>query len=238
MDNQKKSKTSSSVQDELRAMQEKCRVIAQDLIEVKKELTRIESKSVSEPTSQESKAIASGRPAFVNKNAPVYYLDSNGNEVVAKLEKIPQKCSDCPFVSSESKYRDYDDLEGFDIFDERISCKANGMLINSFRSEGCNHFDCFQGQETLKTKPDNCPLYQKIPMNEVKTEPLVQPVSANMGTSLTAAGSSSGTKAEDQSCTDCLGWDWTAGDCTRMRCIFNKHKYGEVAGASDLWPKG
>ena len=140
MDNQKESKTSSSVQYELRAMREKCSVIAQELIEVKKELMRLELASVSESMPQESEAIASGCPAFVNKNAPVYYLDSNGNE--------------------------------------------------------------------------------------------------NVGTSPTAADSSSGTKAEEQSCTDCLGWDWTAGDCTRRYCIFNKHKYGEVPGASDLWPNG
>ena len=49
---------------------------------------------------------------------------------------------------------------------------------------------------------------------------------------------SSNNKAESQPCTNCLGWDWTGHDCYRMGCVHNKHKYGDVPGASDLWPHG
>jgi len=43
---------------------------------------------------------------------------------------------------------------------------------------------------------------------------------------------------ESNDCLDCSGWDHTAGDCYRRSCIHNRHKYGSISGASDLFPNG
>jgi hypothetical protein len=46
------------------------------------------------------------------------------------------------------------------------------------------------------------------------------------------------TPLEVHNCYECGGWDNTGGDCYRERCIHNRHKYGDVAGAYDLWTHG
>ena len=38
-------------------------------------------------------------------------------------------------------------------------------------------------------------------------------------------------------CLSCFGWDHTAGDCYRMSCSGNSHKYGSSA-SRNLWPDG
>jgi hypothetical protein len=45
-------------------------------------------------------------------------------------------------------------------------------------------------------------------------------------------------RTETRSCHDCGGFDWTGHDCYRRYCIHNRHKYGNVTGAADLWPHG
>ncbi|MDL2253674.1 hypothetical protein LJC49_06315 [Ruminococcaceae bacterium OttesenSCG-928-I18] len=45
-------------------------------------------------------------------------------------------------------------------------------------------------------------------------------------------------ETEGYPCYSCDGWDETGGDCYRTSCSRNKHKYGEVPYASDLYPKG
>ncbi|MDL2232352.1 hypothetical protein LJC63_02060 [Ruminococcaceae bacterium OttesenSCG-928-L11] len=90
---------------------------------------------------------------------PVFYRNVNGEEVMAPIKDIPSKCDDCCYVAIREEYRDYDDLEGLDIYDKYISCNANGMLLCKCRVEGSNHYDYGYETRTLAEKPDNCPLY-------------------------------------------------------------------------------
>jgi hypothetical protein len=91
----------------------------------------------------------------------IYYRNENGIEVNASIDKIPPKCGDCCYSATREEYREYDDLEGFDVYDKEIFCNANKMILCSCRSEGSLGYDYGYEERTLAEKPDNCPLYQK-----------------------------------------------------------------------------
>ena len=88
----------------------------------------------------------------------IYYYDSKGKKIITDMIKIPQKCGDCPFISTKETYSHYDDLDGFDVYNNVTICKANGMTIETHRSEGSLRFDYGYEDRALENKPINCPL--------------------------------------------------------------------------------
>ncbi|HPW53705.1 MAG TPA: hypothetical protein PK631_04970, partial [Erysipelotrichaceae bacterium] len=94
-------------------------------------------------------------------NKEVFYKDVKGKEVVTDLKDIPDKCADCSYVHISEVFREYDDLEGTDVFDKTITCKAGQMVLGSCRSEGVNCFDYGYEEHTLAKRAEKCPLYRK-----------------------------------------------------------------------------
>jgi len=88
----------------------------------------------------------------------IYYYCSKCKKNITDKIKIPQKCGDCPFISTQETYSHYDDLEGFDVYDNEIICKKNGMTIKNYRSEGSRRFDYGYEDRAMESKPINCPL--------------------------------------------------------------------------------
>jgi hypothetical protein len=91
----------------------------------------------------------------------VFYKDAKGSEVATSLKEIPAKCADCNFVYITEDFREYDDLEGTDVFDKTIICKANKMVLCSCRSEGLYRFDYGFEEHTLAERNKKCPLLKK-----------------------------------------------------------------------------
>ena len=91
----------------------------------------------------------------------VYYCNASGKEVEAGLEALPPTCGDCVYRSSHEEFDHYDDLEGWDVYYETISCDVNKKTISTFRKEGSLGFDYGHEDRILGEKPDDCPLYQK-----------------------------------------------------------------------------
>jgi hypothetical protein len=100
---------------------------------------------------------------LISNFSTIFYLDSNGNEVSSEMNKMPQKCGECPYKSSRETFSHYDDLEGFDVYHNEIICKVNDMTLENYRSEGSLRYDYGHEERTLEKKPTKCPLYQKFP---------------------------------------------------------------------------
>lgn len=91
----------------------------------------------------------------------IFYKDEKGNEIATDLKEIPVKCANCKFVYVTEEFREYDDLEGTDVFDKTIICKANKMVLCSCRSEGLYRFDYGFEEHALAKRDQKCPLYKK-----------------------------------------------------------------------------
>lgn len=91
----------------------------------------------------------------------IYYRDASGKEVRVGLEALPQKCGDCAYCSSQEEYDHYDDLDGWDVYYETITCNVNKKAISKFRKEDSLGYDYGYEDRVLGKKPDDCPLYQK-----------------------------------------------------------------------------
>ncbi len=94
-------------------------------------------------------------------NNMIFYNDAKGDEVATNLKEIPAKCADCSFVYVTEEFREYDDLEGTDVFDKTIICKVSKMVLCSCRSEGLYRFDYGFEEHTLAKRSEKCPLYKK-----------------------------------------------------------------------------